>query len=923
MKRKLQIPLMMLVFVMCSSGLMAQKVLHKANKQFRLKHYHDAIDSYTKTLDSHPTNLEAKSKLAESYRMTNQLAKAADVYASIMPEEYVDPIYIRNYGLTLMKMAKYNDAHYQFELYKIYDAQDAQHYQLSCEFAHHLYKRKQEYDIELVGVNTSNSDFGVTFFNDRMIFSSFRNDIGLSEEIAKNDRISLSGNMLYLAELDTDLRAKDVRFLRSSIAEKKNIGPISFASNAKICAFTRNNIKNGGAHVTGDDSSHSIYIAELKENGDWYNERPFRYNEFGTSTGFPSLAFDGSALYFSSNRVGGYGGYDIYVSYYKQGQWTYPENLGDAINTKGNEITPFFTGENLYFSSDYHHGMGGYDIFHSEVVGGLWSHPLNMANGINSPADDYYPSLRQDSKGIFFSSNRLGGKGMDDVYLAMPSNADQELANIDVMPEAVVLTTMLSEAKDEISTNPIAKVVSNDEEIKVTVINPDVNDRPIAKDNTPNENLPTWGFAGVPAPKVQAPRALLSWERIGTKYSSWVDNNSTAVLLPIISINANSSSEVLGAYVVLLDTEVQEKIILLEETETIEIAEQHSVEKEIIVAEVILDSPKLDKVDSENGLEQEKLEIETATLEESTIVAKQETAIDTKAVLTESVEETIKNDVPTIITEGNNNPVVTNEVSIPIVEKENIEVEKTILKEVVSVPPTSYKIPNYAAISANRAPLNLNLSGAKRVALGEKLPAADVYFIQLAALTKTSGNVSHFKKLAKYGNLYKVFKSASTKIKLGYFLDRSEASNVLKSVKAKGFKDAFITKDDLGLLQLELIIANEKQEASYQSYTDNYNTKSTTNTYNNSDFSLNNPGKDSYKIRLASYEDPIWFDIDGAKSLGKIEQWTKGSWTIFILGGYGTFDEAEQARIRAVNKGFADAEIVIDNNGILVRLRQN
>ena len=81
--------------------------------------------------------------------------------------------------------------------------------------------------------------------------------------------------------------------------------------------------------------------------------------------------------------------------------------------------------------------------------------------------------------------------------------------------------------------------------------------------------------------------------------------------------------------------------------------------------------------------------------------------------------------------------------------------------------------------------------------------------------------------------------------------------------------------------------------------------------------------RNSYKIRLASYEDPIWFDIDKAKKLGKIEQWTKGDWTIFILGGYNTYQAAEEARVKAVNKGFADAEIVIDNNGILERLTQN
>jgi len=460
MKSKLQLPLVALLVCVCTM-LSGQRMLHKANKQFDLKHYSEAINTYKKFLVKEPLHLQAKSNLAESYRMTNQLTLAEQAYASIMTEEHLDPIHIRNYGITLMKMAKYNEAHYQFELYKIYNPQDAQHFQLSCEYAHHLYRNQNKYEVEHVGVNTVNSDFGVAFANDNLIFSSFRNDIELSDDAVKKGQ-KLTGNMLYIADLTDDLRAEDVKFLRSGIAEKKNIGPISFAPEAEICAFTRNKIQNGGAHVTGDDSYHSIYIADLKPNGDWNNERPFRYNEFGTSTGFPSLAFDGSALYFSSNRVGGMGGYDIYVSYWKDHTWTYPENLGSEINTPGNEITPYFTDEELYFASDYHHGMGGYDIFHTEVTGGKWSHPENMANGINSPADDYYPSIKRGTEGIFFSSNRLGGRGMDDIYLAVPISNDV-LADAGFMPEAVTLTSIDSDIASA-PANPIAKTVSNDEQ---------------------------------------------------------------------------------------------------------------------------------------------------------------------------------------------------------------------------------------------------------------------------------------------------------------------------------------------------------------------------------------------------------------------------------------------------------------------------
>ena len=487
MNKKLNYILVAVIFVLTFGQAQSQKIFYKANKQYQLKHYYEAIDSYLKTLESNPENLEAKENLAECYRITNQLTKAVEVYSQIMPEEFVDPIHIRNYGITLMKMAEYNKAHYQFELYKVYNPQDAQHYQLSCEFAHHLYKKEQSYELELVDVNSPKSDFGVAFIGDQMVFSSFNQQ----EKEASDDEI---GNVLYTADLSRDLRASNAQILRSGIEEKRNIGPISYAPNGEICAFTRNKIIDGGAHVTGDDHYHSIYIADLTENGNWKNERPFRYNEFGTSTGFPCLAFDGSALYFASNRVGGFGGYDIYVSYYKSGSWTYPENLGEEINSPGNEITPFYDGNDLYFASDYHHGMGGYDIFQSKVIAGKWSHPQNMANGINSPGDDYYPAMKKGTKGLFFSSNRLGGYGLDDIYLAMPNQGQIELAQADFKPQAVNLSDrILEESSYQVDDIPSAKTVSTeDNEMQITVLSD-----PPSKE----EELKPFGFAEAGEPK--------------------------------------------------------------------------------------------------------------------------------------------------------------------------------------------------------------------------------------------------------------------------------------------------------------------------------------------------------------------------------------------------------------------------------------
>jgi len=806
MSRKLQSTLIALMVVIATAAT-GQKMLHKANKQYDLKHYDLAIETYEEFLLQSPGNVEAKVNLADSYRMSNKLVEAGKLYDELVAIENIEPTVLKQYGLTLMKMGNYDKAKYYFEIYKVYDAQDGEHYALSCDYAKQLYMKPLTHEIELVNVNTPNSDFGVTFLEDQLVFSSFRGDLVQS---SSKKQQALNGNILYIADLDTEMRADNVRFLRSGISEKVNVGPVSYNEAGGMVAFARNKIKDGGAHVTGDDSKHSLYIATLTEGGDWKDESTFRYNEFGTSTAFPSLAFDGSALYFSSNRVGGYGGYDIYVSYYKGGEWSYPTNLGPQVNSKGNEITPYFDKETLYFASDYQHGMGGYDIFKTTVSNGQWTFPTNMGNGVNSCGDDYYPAVKRGSDFIVFSSNRLGGRGMDDIYLAAPVKEQSLAFDASTPPPAVRLADMEVMPSEESSESQVVSLV------EPTVVQ------------------------SIPAATTEESTAELPMD-----LASVVVPDETVV--------------------------VQEEVNSVTSVAIEEIAESNTDEQ----------------------LEQDV--VSTIEVESDGSIVESLTYVQTTDTEIETSEEEVSREAEVIV----ETPTSTTNADM------------SVTTEMPSEQPAAYKLPEFGSVSAKAAPLNLDLTSAKRVALDEILPAAEVYFIQLAALYKSGGNVNQYSGLKTYGNLYKVYKSNSTKIKLGYFLDKEEAKVVLSKVKSAGYADAFITRDYLNSSELELVVASEAQ-STYDSY-------DTAPSYNDTP-SVNNK---SYKIRLASYEDPIWFDIEKARGLGQIEQWTKGGWTIFILGGYSGYDEAEAMRIRCVNQGFSDAEVVIDNNGILERLRMH
>ncbi len=182
-----------------------------------------------------------------------------------------------------------------------------------------------------------------------------------------------------------------------------------------------------------------------------------------------------------------------------------------------------------------------------------------------------------------------------------------------------------------------------------------------------------------------------------------------------------------------------------------------------------------------------------------------------------------------------------------------------------------------------------------------------VYFIQLAALYNSKGNISAFKNLGVFGNLYKEFSGNAVKIKLGYFADRIEARDILRQIKSMGYGDAFITQSQINAPDLELVHTGSH-------YIQPGNTK-----YSSVGTSVSSSSV-KYKVRLESSQDAVWFDTDKVEDLGKIEQWTKGTWTIFVLSSYNSLDEASRVRDLAVKRGFNDAEVVLDNNGILEKV---
>lgn len=169
-------------------------------------------------------------------------------------------------------------------------------------------------------------------------------------------------------------------------------------------------------NLTGGD----LYVL-YRENGEWLRPKkmgPEINSEFQEASA--AISPDGETLIFSSNRPGGMGGKDLYrVKLLPNGKWSLPRNLGPLVNSAFDEDSPFISpdGNTLYFASKGNNSMGGYDLFRSDLSdNGSWQSPVNLGYPINSVADDIYLCMINEGKTGFFSSDRQGGFGDQDLY---------------------------------------------------------------------------------------------------------------------------------------------------------------------------------------------------------------------------------------------------------------------------------------------------------------------------------------------------------------------------------------------------------------------------------------------------------------------------------------------------------------------------
>lgn len=279
--------------------------------------------------------------------------------------------------------------------------------------------QEDRYTITNLKINNSYSNFGTTFYgDDKVVFSAPKKKSYIIRNVWEgNNQPFLE---LYIGDIQENGQLANVKKFSDEINTRYHEADVAFTKDKKTVYFSRNNYFDGKFKKDSTGIGLiQLYRAKINNEGDWVNIEPMPFNNDNFSTGHPALSADEKTLYFISDMPGGYGMTDIYkAEIYKDGSFGKPENLGPKINTPEREMFVSISGnDELYFSSDGREdGLGGLDLYVSKITEDGFTEPENLGEPMNSNKDDFSFILNYETRRGYFSSNRVGGKGDDDIY---------------------------------------------------------------------------------------------------------------------------------------------------------------------------------------------------------------------------------------------------------------------------------------------------------------------------------------------------------------------------------------------------------------------------------------------------------------------------------------------------------------------------
>ncbi|HNP06412.1 MAG TPA: OmpA family protein [Cyclobacteriaceae bacterium] len=403
-------------------------------KSLRFGKYQNVINYYKSVLEKDPNNSKANFYVAESYRLSNRIKESEPFYAKAKGREVNRDSVTLFYSQALKANGKYDEAKAQLEdlvvstndedfMGRVQREIDGLNYIDELSKKHSYYKVKN-----LDAINTPLSEYSPAYLNGELYFTASRDDsriyLATGTPFTKLYKAQTSGanvDLSTLAPLPERINTPNV-----------NDGCVTFSPDGRIMIFAKGNTGKRKGNPDVD-----LYMSRFR-NGEWEEPRQININQPDSWESTPAFGPDGRTLYFSSNRKGGFGGLDIYTARMdSRGRFSRVRNMGPDINTSGNETFPYVSESNkLFIASDGHPGYGMLDMFEVKRVNGR-NVVENLGQPMNSNSDDFGIFLFKPDRG-FFTSNRDGGKGDDDIYTFV--NEDPDLKVVNYYLEGITMT---------------------------------------------------------------------------------------------------------------------------------------------------------------------------------------------------------------------------------------------------------------------------------------------------------------------------------------------------------------------------------------------------------------------------------------------------------------------------------------------------
>lgn len=394
--------------------------LASADKKYEKYAFVDAIKTYERVAEKGYKSVDLFQKLGNAYYFNAELEKANKWYSELFAmNQPVEPEYYYRYSQTLKATGDYVKANQVLEQFNQKKAEDirAKNYSENKNYLDVIKANSGRYNVETTTINSEYSDYGTSFYNQKLLFTSARDTGGFAKK--RHTWTNQSFTKIYASEVMADGSLGKPEKFNTSINSKFNESTPVITKDGKTIYFTRNNYNDGKKGKNAEKVTLlKIYKGTL-DGEKWTNikELPFTSNEY--SVAHPALSPDEKTLYFSSDMPGTLGGSDLFkVAINADGSFGTPVNLGKGINTEGRETFPNVTDENeLYFASDGQLGLGGLDVFVAKINSdGTFGEAKNVGSPVNGPKDDFAYIIDIKTRKGFFSSNRDSEKGYDDIY---------------------------------------------------------------------------------------------------------------------------------------------------------------------------------------------------------------------------------------------------------------------------------------------------------------------------------------------------------------------------------------------------------------------------------------------------------------------------------------------------------------------------